>query len=107
MSASGWLTAIAVYITIVGVVYQVLLRHIWQPTGLQKLVDELLHAVNPVLVIIYRISYEQMQHLHYRQVGRWLIYPLVYLVFILIRGYFSRFYPYPFIHASGLRYAKT
>src|SRR5690554_4316116 len=45
------LTAITVYISIVGLVYQVLLRHIWSPTGLQT-VDELLHSVVPVLVVI-------------------------------------------------------
>jgi hypothetical protein len=107
LSAPGALTAIAVYITIVGVVYQVLLRHVWQPTGLQMVVDELLHSLNPVLVIGYWALYEQMRALRYNQFWRWLIYPLGYLVFILIRGYFSRFYPYPFIHAAELGYAKT
>jgi magnesium-transporting ATPase (P-type) len=33
------LTAIAVYITIVGIVYNLILRHIWNPTGLQSIVD--------------------------------------------------------------------
>ncbi|MFZ5976285.1 MULTISPECIES: Pr6Pr family membrane protein [unclassified Hydrotalea] len=28
----------------------------------------------------------------------WLIYPLLYLVYILIRGSFSGFYPYPFVN---------
>jgi hypothetical protein len=32
----GTLTAITVYITIVGLVYQIILRPLWQPTGLQK-----------------------------------------------------------------------
>ena len=107
LSAPGTLTAVTVYITIVGAVYQVLLRHIWQPTGLQKLVDELLHSVNPLLVIIYWFLYEHMRGLRYRQVKRWLLYPLVYLIFILIRGFFSRFYPYPFINANELGYTKT
>lgn len=47
------LTAVTVYITIVGLVYQVLLRHLWQPTGLQFIVDELLHTIIPLAVILY------------------------------------------------------
>ncbi|MEI7488593.1 MAG: Pr6Pr family membrane protein, partial [Chryseobacterium sp.] len=45
----GYLTAITVYITIVGATYQIILRGTWQPTGLQRIVDELLHSVMPVL----------------------------------------------------------
>src|SRR5215213_3929165 len=40
----GLIAATTVYISIVGLVYQILLRHIWNPTGLQMLVDELLHS---------------------------------------------------------------
>ena len=49
----GNLTAIMVYILIVGLVYQFILRPIWDPTGLQKFVDELLHSrfSSPVLVV--------------------------------------------------------
>lgn len=98
----GTLTAISVYITVVGLVYQVLLRHLWQPEGLQRLVDELLHSVIPVLVLGYWYFYESKSNLRYGQIGNWLLYPLVYLVYILIRGHFSDFYPYPFIHVGQL-----
>ena len=103
----GTLTAITVYITIVGLVYQVLLRHIWEPTGLQKVVDELLHTINPLLVILYWWLFEIKQQIKYRQVFSWLIYPLVYLVFILLRGSFSGFYPYPFINVQEIGFAQT
>jgi hypothetical protein len=55
----GTLTAISVYITVVGLVYQIVLRPLWHPEGLQKIVDELLHAVVPIAVIIYWFLYEQ------------------------------------------------
>src|SRR5688572_4623987 len=45
----GTLTAVTVYITIVGLVYQIILRHLWHPTGLQMIVDELLHTLVPVM----------------------------------------------------------
>ena len=98
----GVLTSVTVYITIVGLVYQVLLRHIWQPTGLQKIVDELLHSVIPLLVIFYWYLFENKSKVHYRQIFKWLIYPLVYLFYILVRGNFSGFYPYPFVDVGNL-----
>ena len=104
---AGILTAIAVYITIVGLVYQVLLRGIWQPTGMQQLVDELLHTVNPLLFIVYWYLYEDKKAVRYRQIKGWLIYPLVYLGAILLRGAFAGFYPYPFINVDQIGYAKT
>ncbi len=104
---SGTLTAIAVYITIVGLVYQVVLRHIWQPKGLQLIVDELLHSVIPVLVIIFWYLYEITRPIKYSQILIWAFYPLLYLVYILIRGNFSGSYPYPFIDVANLGLTKA
>lgn len=98
----GTLTAVTVYITIVGLVYQVLLRHIWEPKGTQKVVDELLHSAIPIFVIIFWYLYEEKKSIAYQQILKWLIYPLIYLVFILIRGNFSNFYPYPFVNVTNL-----
>ncbi len=99
---AGTLTAVTVYISIVGLVYQVLLRHLWAPTGMQKIVDELLHSVIPVLTILYWYLYENRKAVSYKQTGRWLLYPLFYLLYILVRGHFSGFYPYPFVDVSSL-----
>ncbi|MEO7534463.1 MAG: Pr6Pr family membrane protein [Ferruginibacter sp.] len=106
-SKPGTITAITVYITIVGAVYQILLRHIWHPTGLQMIVDELLHSVNPLLVIFYWCLFERKGLVNYTQISGWLIYPLVYLLFILARGSFSGFYPYPFINVTEIGLAKA
>ena len=103
----GMLTAITVYIFMVGTVYQVLLRHLWRPAGMQFVADELLHTIIPLLVIVYWILYEQKSLVRYGQVKAWLIYPLGYLAYTLIRGEFSGFYSYPFIDVSkiGLKLA--
>src|SRR3546814_6909640 len=42
------LAATAVYITIVGAVYNIILRNLWAPAGLQLVVVEFLHSVNPL-----------------------------------------------------------
>jgi hypothetical protein len=103
----GNLTAITVYITIVGLVYQIILRNTWQPTGLQMIVDELLHTVIPIMVIIYWYLFENKSLTRYSQILKWLAYPLVYLTYILIRGKLSDFYPYHFVDAGNLGLSKV
>lgn len=98
----GTLTAITVYILVVGLVYQVVLRKLWEPSGLQLLADELLHSVNPLLVLIFWVLYEKVDQVHWNQVLFWMIYPLLYLAFILARGEISGFYPYPFVNVGEL-----
>lgn len=100
-------TAITLYIVIVGLVYNIILRSIWNPTGLQKVVDELLHTVIPLLFLGYWIAFVDKKLLVYKDILPWLIYPAVYCIFVLFRGYFSDFYPYPFIDVTVLGYAQT
>lgn len=103
----GVLTAITIYILIVGSIYQIILRATWDPKGLQRIVDELLHTIIPVLVIIYWYIYENKSGLSYKQIPQWAIYPLLYLFYILVRGHFSGFYPYPFVNVPDLGYNQV
>lgn len=100
-------TAITVYITVVGLVYQVLLRHLWSPTGLQWVADELLHSVIPLFTIIYWWTISDRRNLEWKSIPSWLIYPFLYLVFVLIRGAASGFYPYPFVDVGVLGYGSV
>lgn len=100
-------TAITLYIVIVGLIYNIILRSIWNPTGLQKVADELLHTVIPLLFLGYWIAFVDKKLLVYKDIFLWLIYPAVYCLFVLFRGYFSNFYPYPFIDVNVLGYTQT
>lgn len=95
-------TAIAVYISIVAIVYNSVLRFIWEPTGLQRLIDELLHVVNPVIFILYWYIIQIKISLTYRFIFRILIFPSVYLVSVLVIGRFSNHYPYPFLDVNQI-----
>ena len=101
------LTAIAVYIVIVGVIYNLVLRFIWNPKGLQMVVDEILHSVVPVLFFIYWIIFVPKKRMKWSDVLPWLIYPFVYVIFILVRGEFYGFYPYPFINTTQIGLKKV
>ena len=104
---SSKLTAVTVYITIVGLVYQLVLRQLWKPSGMQYLVDECLHSIVPLLVIIFWSLYSKNMLTPYRRITKWLLYPFLYFLFILARGSISGFYPYPFIDVSTIGYEKT
>ncbi len=101
------LTAITVYISMVGIAYNIILRSLWDPKGLQLIVDELLHSVIPLFFILYWLIFVPKTELYWKNVFPWLVYPFVYLVFILFRGAFSGFYPYPFINVNNLGYNKV
>lgn len=100
-------TAIAVYITVVGLVYNIILRSIWNPAGLQKLVDELLHSFIPVYFILYWILYVPKGTLRWKNIFAWLYFPLLYFIYILIRGAITNRYPYPFVDVSAIGYPKV
>jgi hypothetical protein len=104
---SSKLTAVTIYITIVGLVYQVILRQTWKPEGMQFIVNELLHTLIPLMVIIFWCMYAVNRLTPYSRIAKWAIYPLLYLVYVLIRGKFSGFYPYPFIDVTNLGMEKT
>ena len=96
--SNGALTALTTFILIVGLVYQVSLRHIWNPTGLQFVVDELLHTVIPIYLLIYWFRYSNKSDLESKSVLSWLLYPMIYAMFIFLRGNISGYYPYPFLN---------
>lgn len=101
------LTATTINITVVGLLYNLVLRQIWSPEGFQRVADELLHVVIPVLFIMYWCLFAPKGGLGWKNAFPWLLYPLVYAIFVLCRGALSGFYPYPFIDVSTLGYNKV
>ena len=103
----GFLTAVTIYITVVGAVYQIVLRVLWEPTGMQRIVDELLHTIVPVCMIVFWTAYEDKKAVSWKSIPSWLVYPLIYLIYILFRGNLSGFYPYPFVNVTALGLEKV
>lgn len=100
-------SAIAVYITIVGVVYHLLLRNVWNPTGWQLVVDNLLHYVMPTVYVLFWLVFVPKFSLRWKNLPLWLIYPLGYCLLTLVRGAITSWYPYPFIDVGKLGYARV
>ncbi|MBI6602660.1 MULTISPECIES: Pr6Pr family membrane protein [Pseudomonas] len=100
-------SGIAVSIVVVGVAYNLLLRHLWQPEGFQFIADELLHDVMPVLFALYWWRCVPKGQLRLTHIGLWVIYPLVYFGYALLRGDLLGQYQYPFIDVSTLGYPQV
>ncbi|TCC99183.1 Pr6Pr family membrane protein [Pedobacter hiemivivus] len=101
------LTATTINITVVGLLYNLILRQMWSPEGSQRVADELLHVVIPLLFILYWYLFAPKSGLGWKNAFPWLLYPLVYAIFVLFRGALSGFYPYPFIDVNTLGYNKV
>jgi len=100
-------SGITVSILVVGLAYSLLLRHLWQPEGFQLIADELLHDVMPVLFLIYWWRCVPKGSLRLKQIGAWMIYPLVYFAYALLRGDLLGQYQYPFIDVATLGYPQV
>jgi len=103
-----WVSSgIAVSITVVGLAYSVLLRHLWHPEGWQWLADELMHDVMPLLFLGYWWFCVPKGSLRWGHITLWVIYPLVYFAYSLLRGHVLATYPYPFIDVDKLGYPQV
>jgi hypothetical protein len=100
-------TAIAVYILVVGIIYNINLRSIWTFTGWSRISNELLHTVTPIYFIIYWVVATLKTKLFFHSMLYWGIYPLAYFVYTLLRGSIAHSYPYPFINADTLGYQQV
>ncbi len=103
----GTMSATAVYILVVGLIYSLVLRALWQPTGLQLAVDVALHDVIPILYVLYWLLFVPKGTLRWTQPVYWLIYPLAYIAYTLLRGGLGAQYPYPFVDVSALGYSAV
>ena len=106
-SQPGVLIATTIYIFVVGLLYNLILRQIWSTQGLQRLADELLHVVIPLLFILYWYFFAPKDGLGWKNVFPWLLYPFFYAVFVFFRGAASGFYPYPFVDVNILGFKKV
>ncbi|MGH1369631.1 MAG: Pr6Pr family membrane protein [Maritimibacter sp.] len=100
--AQAWLMSMTLWIAIVGVVYHTLLAHLYAFTGLDWWTDFSLHTAAPILTALWWLALAPKSGLQFRHAPIALIWPLLYVLYALIRGQFTGTYPYPFIDVSAL-----
>ncbi|MBL1078966.1 Pr6Pr family membrane protein [Nocardia sp. 2] len=88
--------AATLYITITGIVYALLLQNVDVDIE-YPWTNDVLHRVTPLVALADWLLVPAALGVTARLAGAWLIYPIVYGVYTLIRGPIVDWYPYPFI----------
>lgn len=100
-------TAVLLYILVVGIIYNTVLRGIRELHGADLFVDTLLHSVVPLYMLLYWVFFISPGGLSVKKAFSWLWFPFLYCIYIMIRGAFSGFYPYFFLNVATLGYGKA
>lgn len=90
--------AATVYMATTGIVYMLLLSG--NENALQTTipwVNTVLHYIMPIALFIDWLLDPPKRLLTIKQMFSWLIFPVIYLIYSLVRGPFVNWYPYPFL----------
>ena len=102
-----WLRGAAtVYLTITFVVVILLLSNV--DVGLQLVwVDVVLHKVTPIVLVADWLLDPPTVRLTRRDALGWLVFPLIWLVYTMVRGPIAGWYPYPFLDPANGGYGQV
>ena len=93
--------AAASAMALVGIVYSLALRHIWNPTGWQKIADHALHDATPLLFLVAWLLFPH-GNLRWRD-SLWAAAPaFAYWVYALARGAVDGWFAYYFLDPTQL-----
>lgn len=101
------ITAIAASLLIVGLVYNLVLRQTWHPTGWAEVTDELLHVAMPLLYLATWWVAGRGQAVSRSRLLAWMAYPVAYLAYALGRAALDGRYPYPFLDVATLGWVRV
>jgi len=105
--ALPWVRAAdVVYLAVMALIYNLLLRDLWAPTGARLFAEILMHDVMPALYIFQWVFFVPKGTLRWSDPVRFLAYPLAYFIYVLARGALIGRYPYPFLDLATLGYER-
>ncbi|WP_323763838.1 Pr6Pr family membrane protein [Marinovum sp.] len=84
-------------IVAVGLVYHALLAHLNAYTGLDQVIDVMLHTVVPMWFVLHWLAFEPKERVGFAALPGWLGFPAVYCLYALIRAQVDGRYPYFFL----------
>jgi hypothetical protein len=96
------LASLTVFISIVGAVYHIALKPIWNPEGFTMILSEIHHTVVPLGTLVFWLFFKAQYRVKFKSMLLWLMYPLIYISFVVWCGGISGFYPYPFLNVGEL-----
>lgn len=99
---AAWLAALTLAMVMVGLVYHLLLSHLVTFTGLGWWADHGLHTAGPVAIALWWLVHAPKRRLSYGDLPIFILWPMVYAVYVLLRGTLDGAYPYPFMDLTTL-----
>lgn len=96
-----------VMITVTAIVYQVVLAPDANPTGVAVVTNFLEHQAVPVLSVFAWLVVGPRRAFDRRTFSLFLVVPVVWVAYMLVRGAFIDAYPYPFVNVSTNGYASV
>lgn len=106
-ASEGVRAAIAMYISVVGLIYHALLARTWDPQGLTLVANHILHTVMPLAFVLDWLLFVPKGRLRWIDPIKWLAYPLLYGVWTVIHGQTVSWYPYWFIDIGALGWSRA
>lgn len=93
----GVAVATAVYISVTGLTYYLILSSLYHLEGWVLFFDRLLHYVMPPAYVLFWLVFIAKGELRLSAAAWALIAPIAYAVYTFVHGPWTGFYPYPFI----------
>jgi hypothetical protein len=93
---------VVVYAVMVGLIYALILRHLWSPAGWQAAGEVIVHYAAPIIAVVDWVVFVPRGRTRWRHALWWVALPLAYAVYTLAHGAATGFYPYPFVDAAAL-----
>ncbi len=96
------LTAIAVYVSVAAIAYNTFFRFAWKASGTELMINEIMHTLIPLFFLSFWWNATARITMKWTSVFHWLVFPTIYLGFILMRGESTGFFPYALLNAEHL-----
>ena len=87
--------------------YAVLLSGVYHPEGITLIAIVLQHYLVPPAYFVFWLLFVPKGALPVREAAIWLVYPIAYTAYSLVRGALIGWYPYPFLDAGVLGYGAV
>jgi hypothetical protein len=94
-------------ISVTGLVFGLVLSATYHPQGLGWWTNLGLHSVSPTLTVLGFMILGPRDRLPWRVVGRALLWPAGWILWTLLHGAVTGFYPYAFLDVAALGYGRA
>lgn len=100
--------AVTLYMLMTGIIFAILLAPIENAALTAVPWDNIvLHYIIPIAVFIDWICLQPKVAVSFKHSLLWVSFPAIYVVYSLIRGFYTGWYPYPFLDADRNGYIQT